>query len=326
MTKRRPAGGARLGTAARLRRAERHPPVQAGGRPAARRALRGRPRPRRRQHRRVPRRPACSGATPTGRATAGRSGRCCPTRCTTGRCSSAPAVPGSRSATACCARAPSTSRPRPRRRPRAGLRRAAGEPLRRRPGLDHRGPRRTPSHDAQGVVNATPIGMHGHPGSPVPGRPAAPDLWVSDVVYFPLETELVAAARARGCRVLARRRHGRPAGGRRLRVLHRPARGLGADGAPLRGADRPDAHGHRDGLAQRRARGQAGAAAGAGFDTHRALRQRPDRLADEPARGGRALRRPRARDRAVPAGPRRRGGRARTRSTPCCTGSARSSG
>ena len=29
-----------------------------------------------------------------------------------------------------------------------------------------------------------------------------PDLWVSDVVYFPLETELVARARERGCRVL----------------------------------------------------------------------------------------------------------------------------
>jgi shikimate dehydrogenase len=28
------------------------------------------------------------------------------------------------------------------------------------------------------------------------------DLWVSDVVYFPLETELVSLARAHGCRVL----------------------------------------------------------------------------------------------------------------------------
>ena len=56
--------------------------------------------------------------------------------------------------------------------------------------------------DAQGVVNATPLGMHGHPGTSVPVELLRPDLWVSDVVYFPLETELVAAARARGCRVL----------------------------------------------------------------------------------------------------------------------------
>jgi shikimate dehydrogenase len=28
------------------------------------------------------------------------------------------------------------------------------------------------------------------------------DLWVSDVVYFPLDTELVELARARGCRVM----------------------------------------------------------------------------------------------------------------------------
>ena len=27
-------------------------------------------------------------------------------------------------------------------------------------------------------------------------------LWVADVIYFPLETELLAAARAAGCRVL----------------------------------------------------------------------------------------------------------------------------
>jgi shikimate dehydrogenase len=55
---------------------------------------------------------------------------------------------------------------------------------------------------AAGVVNATPVGMHGHPGTSVPAELLRDDLWVSDVVYFPLETELVAAARARGCRVL----------------------------------------------------------------------------------------------------------------------------
>jgi shikimate dehydrogenase len=56
--------------------------------------------------------------------------------------------------------------------------------------------------DAEGVVNATPVGMHGHPGTSVPARLVQDRLWVSDVVYFPLETELVALARARGCRVV----------------------------------------------------------------------------------------------------------------------------
>ena len=56
--------------------------------------------------------------------------------------------------------------------------------------------------DAHGLVNATPIGMHGHPGTAVPGRLVHDGLWVSDVVYFPLETELVRLARSRGCRVV----------------------------------------------------------------------------------------------------------------------------
>jgi shikimate dehydrogenase len=55
---------------------------------------------------------------------------------------------------------------------------------------------------AGGVVNATPVGMLGHPGSALPTNLLRSDLWVSDVVYFPLETELVASARSRGCRVL----------------------------------------------------------------------------------------------------------------------------
>jgi shikimate dehydrogenase len=56
--------------------------------------------------------------------------------------------------------------------------------------------------DAGGLVNATPVGMNGHPGTPVPADLLRPELWVSDVVYFPLETELIGLARDRGCRVL----------------------------------------------------------------------------------------------------------------------------
>jgi shikimate dehydrogenase len=53
-----------------------------------------------------------------------------------------------------------------------------------------------------GVVNATPVGMVSHPGSPLDARQLRPDLWLVDVVYFPLETQLLRQARDAGCRVL----------------------------------------------------------------------------------------------------------------------------
>ncbi len=56
--------------------------------------------------------------------------------------------------------------------------------------------------DADGLVNATPVGMDGHPGLPVPATLIGPRLWIADIVYFPLETELLALARSRGCRAL----------------------------------------------------------------------------------------------------------------------------
>jgi shikimate dehydrogenase len=55
---------------------------------------------------------------------------------------------------------------------------------------------------ADGLIHATPTGMTKHPGSAVSGSLLRPDLWVADVVYFPLETELLRAARAIGCRTL----------------------------------------------------------------------------------------------------------------------------
>lgn len=57
-------------------------------------------------------------------------------------------------------------------------------------------------HTADGLVHATPVGMAADPGIPVPVELLRPDMWVADVVYRPLETELVAAARRLGCRVL----------------------------------------------------------------------------------------------------------------------------
>jgi shikimate dehydrogenase len=53
-----------------------------------------------------------------------------------------------------------------------------------------------------GLVNASPVGMAAHPGSPVPAELLRPDLWLADIVYRPLETALLGAAREAGCRVL----------------------------------------------------------------------------------------------------------------------------
>ena len=55
---------------------------------------------------------------------------------------------------------------------------------------------------AQGLVNTTPIGMDAHPGLPLPASLLRPDLWVAEVIYFPLETALLRAASALGCRTL----------------------------------------------------------------------------------------------------------------------------
>src|SRR4051794_5816238 len=55
---------------------------------------------------------------------------------------------------------------------------------------------------ADGLVNATPVGMASHPGTPLRPDLLRPDLWVADIVYFPLETPLLREAKARGCRIM----------------------------------------------------------------------------------------------------------------------------
>jgi shikimate dehydrogenase len=55
---------------------------------------------------------------------------------------------------------------------------------------------------AKGVVNSTPMGMANHPGSALPAGLLRSDLWVAEIVYVPLETSLLRAARAAGCRTL----------------------------------------------------------------------------------------------------------------------------
>jgi shikimate dehydrogenase len=56
--------------------------------------------------------------------------------------------------------------------------------------------------EADGIVHATPTGMAAHPGLPFPADLLRPELWVAEVVYRPLETELLRTARALGCATL----------------------------------------------------------------------------------------------------------------------------
>jgi shikimate dehydrogenase len=55
---------------------------------------------------------------------------------------------------------------------------------------------------ANGLIHATPTGMAAHPGIPLPEHLLHARNWVAEVVYFPLETELLRAAKRRGCRTL----------------------------------------------------------------------------------------------------------------------------
>jgi len=55
---------------------------------------------------------------------------------------------------------------------------------------------------AEGLIHATPTGMAAHPGLPLPEHLLCANHWVAEVVYFPLETDLLRAAKRRGCRTL----------------------------------------------------------------------------------------------------------------------------
>lgn len=77
--------------------------------------------------------------------------------------------------------------------------------------LAHAGPKRAEvSGDlnqaitsAAGAVNATPIGMIGLPGNPAPNAPLKPSQFAADVIYTPLETEFIKAAKRVGARTLS---------------------------------------------------------------------------------------------------------------------------
>ena len=55
---------------------------------------------------------------------------------------------------------------------------------------------------AHGLVPATPTGTAHSPGLPLPRALLRPPLWVSEIVYFPFDTELLKAARQAGCAAL----------------------------------------------------------------------------------------------------------------------------
>jgi quinate/shikimate dehydrogenase (NAD+) len=56
---------------------------------------------------------------------------------------------------------------------------------------------------ADGMVNATPVGMAKFPGLPISADLLSSNLWVADIVYFPLETQLLAKAKSRGSRTMS---------------------------------------------------------------------------------------------------------------------------
>ena len=55
---------------------------------------------------------------------------------------------------------------------------------------------------ADGLIHCTPTGMAKMPGMPLDARLIESRHWVAEIVYFPLETELLRVARAQGCRTV----------------------------------------------------------------------------------------------------------------------------
>ena len=54
-----------------------------------------------------------------------------------------------------------------------------------------------------GLVNCTPVGMYQYPGTPIPPALLKGKRWAFDVIYTPLETEFLAAARTEGLALLS---------------------------------------------------------------------------------------------------------------------------
>jgi len=55
---------------------------------------------------------------------------------------------------------------------------------------------------ADGLINATPVGMRTLPGTPLPPALLESRHWFAEIIYFPLETELLRIARQKGCHTI----------------------------------------------------------------------------------------------------------------------------
>jgi shikimate dehydrogenase len=74
---------------------------------------------------------------------------------------------------------------------------------------------------ADGIVNATQVGMRGFPGNPVPVSAIRPTHWAADVIYTPVDTEFIKAGFSKGCARSQRGWHVRAPGGRGVPLFHR---------------------------------------------------------------------------------------------------------
>jgi len=55
---------------------------------------------------------------------------------------------------------------------------------------------------ADGLIHCTPTGMEKRPGMPLQAELLLRNHWIAEIVYVPLQTELLLVARAKGCRTL----------------------------------------------------------------------------------------------------------------------------
>ena len=57
-------------------------------------------------------------------------------------------------------------------------------------------------NSVDGIINTTPVGMSNHPGMPISTKLLRQDLWIADIIYFPIETEFLAEAKKLGCKTM----------------------------------------------------------------------------------------------------------------------------
>jgi shikimate dehydrogenase len=62
---------------------------------------------------------------------------------------------------------------------------------------------RAPAKGAQGLINCTPIGMTGYPGTPLARDAMAGAAWAFDAVYTPVKTQFLADAASNGLAILS---------------------------------------------------------------------------------------------------------------------------